>query len=89
MLLSEFTKATQELLFQNGVKLNQQDTKIAIDTVLKSIAANVDEHGLTFNGFGKFAVKTRPARVCRNPRTGETIQVPEKQVVGFKSKIVK
>jgi nucleoid DNA-binding protein len=89
MLLSEFTKVTQDLLFQNGVKLSQQDTKTAIDTVLKSIAANVDEHGLTFIGFGKFAVKTRSARSCRNPRTGETIQVPEKRVVGFKSKIVK
>jgi nucleoid DNA-binding protein len=34
-------------------------------------------------GFGTFAVKQRQARVSRNPRTGETIQVPAKHVVRF------
>ena len=35
-------------------------------------------------GFGKFAMKTRPARLGRNPRTGETVEVPAKRVPYFK-----
>ncbi|MGL5936777.1 MAG: HU family DNA-binding protein, partial [Cetobacterium sp.] len=35
-------------------------------------------------GFGKFETKTQSARVCRNPKTGEEVKVPEKKVVKFK-----
>ena len=36
-------------------------------------------------GFGAFSVKQRPARVGRNPRTGERVQVSEKFVPYFKT----
>ncbi len=36
-------------------------------------------------GFGSFTVRTRKARRARNPRTGETIQVPERRVPAFKA----
>ena len=35
--------------------------------------------------FGIFKVKTRKGRVGRNPRTGESVSIPDKQVVSFKS----
>ena len=35
-------------------------------------------------GFGKFEVVTRPAKVCRNPKSGELMQAPEKKVVKFR-----
>lgn len=35
-------------------------------------------------GFGTFRMKTRAGRTARNPRTGETVQVPEKRVLTFK-----
>ena len=35
-------------------------------------------------GFGVFAVKQRKARVGRNPRTGELVDVKEKMVPYFK-----
>ena len=35
-------------------------------------------------GFGKFVVADRAAREARNPRTGETIQVPAHRVAKFK-----
>ena len=35
-------------------------------------------------GFGSFEVKERPARVGRNPRTGETIKIPARKVAKFK-----
>ncbi|MGQ2907943.1 MAG: integration host factor subunit beta [Aliihoeflea sp.] len=36
-------------------------------------------------GFGAFSVKNRPARVGRNPRTGEAVEVEEKWVPFFKT----
>lgn len=39
---------------------------------------------VSVHGFGKFSRKTRPARAGRNPRTGETVQIPAKTALGFK-----
>ena len=36
-------------------------------------------------GFGAFSVKNRPARIGRNPRTGEKVPVAEKYVPFFKT----
>lgn len=36
-------------------------------------------------GFGSFSVEKRAARDGKNPRTGETIRIPEKNVVKFKA----
>lgn len=36
-------------------------------------------------GFGAFSVKNRPARVGRNPRTGEAVEVEEKWIPFFKT----
>ena len=37
------------------------------------------------SGFGNFEVKAREARVGRNPRTKETIQIPATKVPVFKA----
>jgi len=39
---------------------------------------------IEIRGFGSFAVNLRPARVGRNPKTGESVLVPEKKVPHFK-----
>src|SRR5690606_3509782 len=36
-------------------------------------------------GFGAFSVKNRPARIGRNPRTGESVEVEEKWDPFFKT----
>lgn len=36
-------------------------------------------------GFGKFEGKMRNARTARNPRTGETVDVPAQRVPKFKA----
>ncbi len=35
-------------------------------------------------GFGTFSVTDRSARTCRNPQTGESMNIPAKKVVKFK-----
>ena len=44
----------------------------------------LDEGRIELRNFGVFEVKRRRARKARNPRTGETISVPERSVVTFK-----
>ena len=52
----------------------------------------IDSHGNTLSkggrveirGFGSFSLNHRPARLGRNPKTGEKVSVPEKFVPHFK-----
>jgi nucleoid DNA-binding protein len=50
-----------------------------IDTLVES-----DDHRIELRNFGVFEVKLREARKARNPRTGERVDVPPKNVVTFK-----
>lgn len=40
---------------------------------------------VTLLGFGTFSVKSRSARMGRNPRTGAAIQIAASKVPGFKA----
>ena len=50
----------------------------AVETAMKS------EDKVQLVGFGSFEVKERPARVGRNPRTGETLTIPACKMVKFR-----
>ena len=39
---------------------------------------------VTIRGFGRFNTRDRKARVCRDPRNGEIVEVPEMKVPTFK-----
>ena len=63
-------------------------TKAASEAVLKAaadVAAATLKEGeeVVLPGLGKLVVKTRAAREGRNPKTGETIQIPAKRVPDF------
>ena len=53
-----------------------------IDTVTASLVAG---DKVQVSGFGIFEVKAREARVGRNPRTKETIQIPATRQPAFKA----
>ena len=64
-------------------------TKAASGRVVSSIIdaitdALAREERVTLVGFGTFRVMKRKARRGRNPRTGQTIQIPAKKVPRFK-----
>lgn len=58
----------------------------AVEAVMESIT-NALKAGDTVSlvGFGTFAVKARPARTGRNPKTGESINIAATNVPGFKA----
>lgn len=57
-----------------------------VDTVIESIVGNLKKgEEVSIAGLGIFSVKQRAARQARNPRTGETLQVPAMKVPKFRA----
>ncbi|HVV92554.1 MAG TPA: integration host factor subunit beta [Hyphomicrobiales bacterium] len=66
--------------------LYQRDVESVVNAILDSITGALARGDrVELRGFGAFAVKSRPARLGRNPRTGESVPVCEKMVPMFKS----
>ncbi len=66
--------------------LSKKDTEAAVSAALDVIAealSNNDKVQLV--GFGSFEVKARAARIGRNPRTKETIEIPASKIPVFKA----
>ncbi|MEE8438997.1 MAG: integration host factor subunit beta [Micropepsaceae bacterium] len=66
--------------------LYHRDVERIVSTVLNEITrALAQGDRVELRGFGAFSVKTRPARLGRNPRTGEAVNVQEKRVPFFRT----
>ncbi|NUH67216.1 integration host factor subunit beta [Sulfitobacter sp. S0837] len=66
--------------------LYQRDVERIVNTVFDEITSAMSRGDrVELRGFGAFSVKKRDARVGRNPRTGETVNVEEKHVPFFKT----
>ena len=66
--------------------LYQRDVERIVGTIFEEItAAMARGERVELRGFGAFSVKRRDARVGRNPRTGEAVDVEEKHVPFFKT----
>lgn len=64
----------------------KKEAAAAVETVLSSIKASLKKgKPVTLVGFGTFKVVKRKARSGRNPRTGETIKIPAKNIPVFKA----
>ena len=58
----------------------------ALDSAIENITnALKGGNSVTLVGFGTFTVRQREARMGRNPRTGEAIQIKASKVPGFKA----
>jgi len=77
----------QELvkLLAEELETTQGKADIALNTIFRTIAG-VMESGdfVSIPKFGKFFTKINAARTCRNPQTGDQMEVPEKRVPKFK-----
>lgn len=58
----------------------------AVDVLIESIVTTLKRDGeVSIAGLGIFSAKQRAARTARNPRTGESIQVPAMRVPKFRA----
>ena len=66
--------------------LYQRDVERIVSTIFEEITGALTRgDSVELREFGAFSVKGRNARVGRNPRTGETVQVSRKYVPYFKA----
>ncbi len=73
-------------LAEENPHLYQRDVERIVTTIFDEIASALAEGDrVELRGFGAFSVKQRYARVGRNPRTGEAVNVAAKRVPYFKT----
>jgi integration host factor subunit beta len=73
-------------LSNNNTGLTAQQAERTVDIMLQEIVnALSNGNRVELRGFGVFTLRERKARVGRNPRTGELVNVPEKSVPFFKA----
>ena len=55
-----------------------------VETILEKFTATLKKgEKVQLTPFGQFKVRNRPARMARNPQTGEPVKVPAKRVMRF------
>jgi nucleoid DNA-binding protein len=68
------------------LETSQAQAEKTLDTVLLALRQKImAARRVALADFGIFEIKTRKARLSRNPRTGEKIEVPAKHYVKFKT----
>lgn len=78
----------KEIVLNISDKLDIEQIKVKkivqmiLDSIVESLIAG---NTVEFRNFGIFKIKTRKARLGRNPKTGESVEIPEKKVVTFKA----
>lgn len=81
MIRSELLQA----LADDNPDLRPEEVEQVVDIFFDEISARLAEGGrVELRGFGTFSTREREARVGRNPRTGESVDVPSKHVPYFK-----
>ncbi len=63
----------------------REDIAVIVDAFLESVKESIAEgKHIEIRGFGTMKVKERKKTVARNPRTGETVNIPARKVPFFK-----
>ena len=66
-------------------QLVHKDAELSVKTIIHSLGNTLSKGDrVEIRGFGSFSLNHRPARLGRNPKTGEKVNVPEKFVPHFK-----
>ena len=62
----------------------KKDTERVINAALDAVTLSISRgEKVQLSGFGTFAVKVHKARMGRNPRTREAVQIPQRRVPDF------
>jgi len=83
------TKKDIALKIAEETGLKQVDVKRVVqgtlDHIIDALRAG---QTIELRNFGVFKVKSRRPRIGRNPKTGDTVPIPERKVVSFKAGMV-
>jgi integration host factor subunit beta len=74
-----------DLLAEQFPQLLPKDVELAVRTLLDTMTSSLSKgKRIELRGVGSFVLHQRPARVGRNPKSGEQVLIPEKKVPHFK-----
>jgi integration host factor beta subunit len=81
MVRSELAASLAEL----NPQLDRETAERLVALIFETISAHLVAGGrVELRGFGAFSARARDARIGRNPRNGEPVDVPAKRVPFFK-----
>jgi integration host factor subunit beta len=80
------TKAELVEKVADKIQLTKKQTEAVVNILLSSITEALSEGDkVELRGFGSFRIRNRNPREGRNPKTGDTVQIPAKRVPFFKA----
>ncbi len=80
------TKAELVEKVAGQINLTKKQTEVVVNTVFQSITESLAQgKKVELRGFGSFRVRSRNARIGRNPKSGDRVEVPAKRVPFFKA----
>lgn len=66
-------------------ELTKKHAELIVNTVFESIVQSLRKgEKIELRGFGSFRIRRRGARIGRNPKTGDRVEVPPKRIPYFK-----
>ena len=66
-------------------ELTRKDSEIIVESIFDSVVKSLRAGDkIEIRGFGSFRTRQRKARVGRNPKTGDRVEVPPKKIPYFK-----
>ena len=80
------TKANLVEYIAENAGLTKADATRALDAFMGGVTEGLKKEGkVTLTGFCTFAAEKKPAKKGRNPRTGETVEIPARVAVKVKA----
>ncbi len=68
-----------------AVTLKKKDAALALETFMDTVKSTLKKGDqIALSGFGTFKIRVSKARIGRNPKTGESINIPERKKVVFR-----
>ncbi|MBW3617066.1 MAG: HU family DNA-binding protein [Proteobacteria bacterium] len=79
------TKAELIAAIADKAGLKPDQAKTALDAFMSCVSEALGKgEDVRLVGFGTFTAVTKPARTGRNPRTGQSVLLPEQRAVKFR-----
>ena len=80
------TKADLVEKVASTIKLTKKEAETIVTIIFQSITDSLSKGDkVELRGFGSFRVRERNARIGRNPKSGERVEVPAKKAPFFKA----
>ena len=74
------------LLAARFSQLVHKDAEVSVKAILDAMSNSLkNSNRIEIRGFGSFSLNYRPARIGRNPKTGEKVNISEKNVPHLKA----